>query len=250
MAEPVRRFPAGHRARFDLQAGPRYLAHKAGARQQVAALPTLSRLRPACHETRRDIRVKLLLDRLTGTPSAHDFEAPPSWWREWVRGANEGPYEVVAPFHFVLEAHRMGEDVYLQGTVQGELEVECSRCVSRYRHGLRESFSLVLEPARNRIPADPESAEALKRFGLCLGDEIEAGWFRGGEIELDAYFAELVALGMPVQPLCREDCRGLCPICGAALDAEECTCDAAKEAPKPESPFAVLAALKDGMQGD
>jgi uncharacterized protein len=85
---------------------------------------------------------------------------------------------------------------------------------------------------------------------MCLGDEIEAGWFRGNEIELDAYFAELVALGIPVQPLCAEDCRGLCPRCGGSLEASECECDEGAQAPGPESPFAVLAALRDGMQGD
>lgn len=192
----------------------------------------------------------LRLDRLSGTPSAHDFDAPPSWWRERVRGASEGPYEVFAPFRFHLDAHRLGEDVYLEGTMQGELEVECSRCVARYRQALRESFTLVLEPARSRIPADPEGAAALSRFGVCLGDEIEAGWFRGSEIELDAYFAELVALGMPVQPLCREACRGLCPNCGASLASGDCGCRSAGDEPRAESPFAVLAALKDGLQGD
>ena len=120
------------------------------------------------------------------------------------------------------------------------LEIECSRCVSRYRHALRESFTLVLEPARGRIPADPESAEALVRVtAMCLGDEIEAGWFQGSEIELDAYLAELVALGMPVQPMCREDCAGLCPSCGAERDTDACSCS--EDVPGPKSPFAVLA---------
>ncbi len=192
----------------------------------------------------------LQLDRLTGTPSAHDYEGSPAWWHEWVRGASEGPYEVLGPFHFQLAAHCMGEDVFIEGAMQGELEVECSRCVSRYRHALRESFTLALEPARSRIPADPESAAALSRYGVCLGDEIETGWFRGSEIELDAYFAELVALGMPVQPLCREACRGLCPTCGASLDSGDCGCRSEPEGPKKESPFAALAALKDRIEGD
>jgi uncharacterized protein len=203
-----------------------------------------------CRNTGREDAVKLQLDRLSGTPSAHEFEASPTWWRERVRGANEGPYEVRGPFQFCLEAHVMGEEVFVEGSVQGELDVECSRCVSRYRHALREAFTLVLEPAKSRIPADPESAEALRRDGLFLGDEIEAGWFRGSEIELDAYFAELVALAMPVQPLCRDDCGGLCARCGADRNSGACSCSENEDEPKPESPFAVLAALRNGSQGD
>ena len=85
---------------------------------------------------------------------------------------------------------------------------------------------------------------------MCLADEIEAGWYRGSEIELDAYFAELVALAMPVQPLCREDCSGLCTRCGADRNAGECSCSENEDELRPESPFAVLAALRNGRQGD
>lgn len=194
--------------------------------------------------------MKLLLDRLTGTPSAFDYEASAAWWRQRAAESREEPLEVLRPFQFRLQAHRMGEDVLCEGTVEGEVRVECSRCGSRYPLGLREAFRLALEPARNRIPADPESAEALARSGLCLGDEIEAGWFRGTEIELDAYFAELVALGLPVQPVCREDCRGLCPVCGADRNAAECDCVGVAEGEQRESPFAVLATLRDDLQGD
>ena len=194
--------------------------------------------------------MKLLVERLTGTPTALDFEASAAWWNERARESQEEPLEVSQPFHFHLEAHRMGEDVFCEGTLVGEVGVECSRCGSRYPHALREAFRLALESARGRVPADPESAEALARTGLCLGDEIEAGWFRGSEIELDAYFAELIALGLPVQPECREDCRGLCPVCGVDKNVEECDCEAMTKGDERESPFAVLATLRDELQGD
>jgi uncharacterized protein len=100
----------------------------------------------------------------------------------------------------------------------------------------------VLEPAGDRVPAEPAEAAALARDGLALGDELESGWFRGPEIELGGYLREVVALALPVQPLCREDCRGLCPRCGADRNRETCAC----EETKPSSPFAVLAALRGG----
>ena len=37
------------------------------------------------------------------------------------------------------------------------------------------------------------------------------GWFQGHEIDLGDFFREVLTLALPVQPLCREDCRGLCP---------------------------------------
>jgi uncharacterized protein len=187
----------------------------------------------------------ILVDRLTTTPTEFSFETGAAWW---TRATGLGPEQLPAldgPLGFRLTAYRMGEDLYLEGAVEGALRVECSRCLKRYRHALRESFRLVLEPAADRTPGDPEAARALARDGICLGDEIEAGWYRGSEIDLDAFFREVVSLSLPVKPLCDEECPGLCPHCGVELSVETCDCREARR----DSPFAVLAALKDGPTG-
>lgn len=185
--------------------------------------------------------MKLQVDRLDETPVALEFEASPAWWQEQVVESRELAYDVAEPFRFEMQAYQVGEDVFLAGKFEGAIEVECSRCLRRYRHALSERFRLVLEPARERQPSDPEGALALERDGMCLGDDLELGWYRGQEIDLDAFFTELISLALPLQPLCDESCRGLCPRCGADRNREECGC----EEVKPPSPFAVLAALRD-----
>ena len=119
----------------------------------------------------------------------------------------------------------MGEDVYLEGALTGSLELECSRCLVRYRDASREPFRLVLEPAGSRIPAEPEAAEALARDGMCLGDEFETGWFRGDEIDLGAFVREVITLALPVQPLCQRRLpRALSALWGRAR-AGRCGCE-------------------------
>jgi uncharacterized protein len=189
--------------------------------------------------------MKLLVDRLTSTPARLRFEADTAWWASQMGPGAGLPRELAEPFVFELLAHRMGDDLYLEGSATGALELECSRCLARYRHGLRESFRLVLEPAGERVPADPESAQALARDGLCLGSELEAGWYRGSEVHLGRFFLEVIALALPVKPLCREECPGLCPRCGADLSQGPCGCASAR----PDSPFAALAGLRPGLRG-
>lgn len=189
--------------------------------------------------------MKLRVDRLTEAPASFTFEGTPEWWRSANPDGAGLAGELTAPLAFELEAHRMGEDLLVEGRVAGAVELECSRCVARYRHALREPFRLVLEPAGGRVPADPEGAGALARDGLFLGDELESGWYRGDEIELGGFFFEIVSLALPVQPLCREDCPGLCPGCGVDLAKTECSCPDVRA----DSPFAVLAALKQGPTG-
>lgn len=188
--------------------------------------------------------MKILVDRLTTSPSLFHWEVGPEWWAAEIP-TPRGPLPTVdEPFVVDCRAHRMAENLYLEGDVAGAVGLECSRCLARYRHALREPYRLILERAGTRSPADPEAAEALGRDGICLGDEIEAGWFRGDEINLSAFFREVVSLALPVKPLCDEQCPGLCPQCGIELGKMKCDCREAK----PDSPFAALAALRDGSR--
>lgn len=189
--------------------------------------------------------MKLAVDRLEATPSAHVYEASVAWWNEQVLGSRDLDCEVDGPFRFDTEAYRVGDDVFLAGALVGAVKVECSRCLRRYRHALSEGFRLVLEPAGERQPADPEGVRTLARDGMCLGDDLELGWYRGQEINLDAFFTELISLALPLQPLCEEGCKGLCPRCGGDRNQVACGCE---EEERPPSPFAVLAALKTGPE--
>jgi uncharacterized protein len=191
--------------------------------------------------------MKILVERLEETPTDIAFEAGPAWWRAWMPTDRSLPREPSAPFEVAIRAHRMAEDLYLEGVLSGAVDVECSCCLACYRHALHETFRLVLEPAGSRVPADPEGAAALARDGLCLKEEIEAGWYRGSELDLGAFLHEIVSLELPVKPLCREDCAGLCPRCGADMNNDPCEC---AEVPA-DSPFAALAALRTGPnEGD
>ena len=186
--------------------------------------------------------MKLLVDRITEEPSEHAFEPDPAWWDEACAAIVELDGADRGSFALDFRAHRMAEALYLEGETRGCVELECARCLTRYVQALREEFRLVLEPAGDRVPAEPEAAQALARDGMALADALGSGCYRGPEIELGAFLREMLALGLPVKPLCREDCRGLCPRCGTDLNRESCGC----QETRPDSPFAALAVLRGG----
>jgi uncharacterized protein len=191
--------------------------------------------------------MKLLIDRLTETPQAFTFEADAAFRARLEQLLPEAATAPAESSRVELRAGLAGRDVVIDGVVEGAFSLECGRCLARYGQRLRESFRLVLEPAGDRVPADPEAAAALERDGICLGDEPGIGWYAGPEVDLDSVVVELMQLALPVQPLCREDCRGLCPRCGLDRNVEDCRCEAAG----PESPFAVLRALRGtSTEGD
>jgi len=187
--------------------------------------------------------MKIPVDRLTESPVSFSFEGDAAWWQSAFATESGFPGELAEPARLVCRAQWIGDDIQLEGAADGEVKLECGRCLARYRQRFSEEFRLVLEPARNRVPADPEGAAALSRDGLCLGDELETGWFQGSEIHLGSIFVELVSLALPVKPLCREDCPGLCARCGANLAVANCDCEEIES----DSPFAVLAGIRDDL---
>jgi uncharacterized protein len=188
--------------------------------------------------------MKIFVERLKATPERYTFEAKSSWWQE--AGASLGIDEeaILETFRLEMQAYTLGEDLFFDGEAKGVLELECSRCLVGYREEIQESFRLLLEPAGNRVPAEPESARFLADEGMCLSDELGTGWFNGAEVTLNEFFRELVALALPTNPLCREECLGLCPQCGVDRNAESCTC----EKVNPLSPFSVLEGLRKDLK--
>ena len=189
--------------------------------------------------------MKIVVDRLSPTPQEFEFEAGSAWWRQAIAPSRDLPEELPEPLRIRVEAYTAGDDLVIQGAVEGAVPLECSRCLARYRQGLRESFRVVLEPAGLRQPADPEAAQALMRDGLCLSEDVGSGWFRGDEIDMGPFFQQVVSLALPLKPLCREECKGLCSRCGADLNQGPCGCPEIEN----ESPFALLQQLRDTLTG-
>jgi uncharacterized protein len=183
---------------------------------------------------------KLPVERISDKRESFRFEATGEWWFARDSAGGEDFSEVEAAFVFELEAVRVGEDLLLEGRLGGRVVLECSRCAKRYPERLRDEFRLMLEPAKGREPTDPEGVRGLADRGVCLGEDLEVGWYRGPMIRLDDFFGEVIALTMPLQPLCREDCPGICSHCGVDLAETQCGCVDEQI----DSPFAVLAKLQ------
>jgi len=211
---------------------------------------------------------QIQVERLTEQPDRFEFEASGDWWADREPPSQDALCEIEMPFHFVLTASRLRDDVLIEGEITGRVGLECSRCAKRYPHVLRDTYRLVLKPSKGREPADPEGERGLAQNGICLGEDLEAGLYRGPVIQLDDFLGEVIALAMPIQPLCDEGCLGICSHCGLDRNGSSpsesglekngrggshagptaeispvCGC----EDEKIESPFAVLASLKNDL---
>ena len=120
------------------------------------------------------------------------------------------------PVDMDLRIDKQGTEVLVNGSVSAEIEMVCNRCLAEFKKRIDVPVSLVYEPA-----------EEVKGQTHELGmDELDTGFYREDELDLDAVVTEQVVLNMPIQSLCSENCKGICPHCGANLNEGSCSCPA------------------------
>jgi uncharacterized protein len=113
-----------------------------------------------------------------------------------------------------LLAHTDGE-VRIRGRYDVTMETECDRCLSAARFALASPFDLFYRPMAD-IAVEEEVA-------IDEG-EAEIGFYEGAGVELENILREQILLMLPMQRICKEDCLGMCPICGANRNEVACDC--------------------------
>jgi uncharacterized protein len=113
-----------------------------------------------------------------------------------------------------LLANTDGE-VRIQGRYTVEMASQCDRCLGRARFDLNAGYDLFYRPA-SFIARDEEVA-------IDEG-EAEIGFYQGGGLELEDLLREQVLLALPMQRVCSDACKGICPVCGKNRNESECGC--------------------------
>ena len=126
--------------------------------------------------------------------------------------------EQVSPLHAAgsaeLLAHSEGE-VRVQGHYAVEMAAQCDRCLGRARFPLDVRFDLFYRPV-SVIARDEEVA-------IDEG-EAEIGFYEDGGMELEDILREQVLLALPMQRVCSDLCKGICPVCGRNRNETACDC--------------------------
>lgn len=128
------------------------------------------------------------------------------------RMADNPSARVTTPLVATVDAEGDGEFALVSGQLSCGMELVCSRCLKAFPHAFAADFE--------------------ERFVLAEGsggetDHADDRMIHEAEsdvIDLDPYLIENVLVSVPAFPLCGEDCRGLCPECGANRNEQDCEC--------------------------
>jgi uncharacterized protein len=108
-----------------------------------------------------------------------------------------------------------GDEVFVNGHVDTRAKVECDRCLKPIELPVNADFSL--EYITGADYASSQAAELTEA-------QMSVSVFDGEAIDVDEIVKEQILLTVPTRMLCREDCKGICPQCGADRNTGECSC--------------------------
>ncbi len=153
-------------------------------------------------------------------------------------GLTEADATLRGPLSVSLDLINADGMVAVTGVLEGTVVRQCVRCLKEYDDAL--AFSVRVAFAREGkepkgVARQPKAVEPRKgrlapaKVESDVEEEAEGDdryFYQGDHIELAPMLREHIILAAPMQPLCREDCAGLCARCGEDLNAGPCQCPA------------------------
>lgn len=139
-------------------------------------------------------------------------------------------YDFAEPLSWQVDITNTGDALLVTGTVEGEAKTACARCLDAFGFSVTgdvEGYYLLDET--KAAPEDMDDDE----FEVLPSDNI---------IDLEPLITAALLLEFPLIPLCDDECRGLCPQCGANLNEGPCGCEPVPDDgdDTPPNPFAAL----------
>ncbi len=141
--------------------------------------------------------------------------------------------KVIGPVDGHVRLRRINQGILADGWVDLTLELTCNRCLKEFRQSMHVTFLEQFQPTIDIIT------------GLALPPIEEEDIFAiddHHQVDLTEAVRQRVLLEIPMVPICREDCAGLCPQCGQDLNLGPCACQ-----PAEDSRFNILKELLQDM---
>ncbi len=132
----------------------------------------------------------------------------------YIKEGNVSVEEITGDVHVNAMVHRSGNSYDVKGFEEYDLRLTCSRCLKDIKQHEKRNFHLEFKKKAN-YAAD---------VGLPRENELTEVEYivENNCIDLGSFLRDEIILSVPMKPLCSEECKGLCPICGVNLNKITC----------------------------
>ncbi len=124
-------------------------------------------------------------------------------------------FRIATPVALTAEVRKDAQKVRVVGRVVADLELDCGRCLEPFPIHVDAAFDLLFLPQAEDGPADEREVQ---------DSDVGVTFYKDDVIDLGEVMREQFLLALPMKPLCRPDCRGLCALCGTNRNRATCEC--------------------------
>lgn len=147
--------------------------------------------------------------------------------------AGKVDFRILSPVSADLTLLKTDREVFIRGVLTSSVKLQCARCLKEFEHKISSRIE--------NIYVLTSGKEKKEREHELTSEDINVNYLTGNEIDINALLLEQLSLDIPMQLVCRPDCKGLCPKCGADLNQTRCGCLLEEHV---DSKFAKLKELK------
>lgn len=116
-----------------------------------------------------------------------------------------------------------GRRVHVSGRLDARVKVECDRCLKPVEIPISSTFKL------EYVTAEDYKAQQVVEL---TEEDLDLSIFDGEVIDIDELASEELLLAVPDHVLCKDDCKGICPVCGVDRNSVDCACQSAEVDPR------------------
>jgi uncharacterized protein len=124
-------------------------------------------------------------------------------------------FRLAATVSLAVDIRKDSQKVRLVGRLKTTLEVDCGRCLEPFAIPVDAAVDLIFLPESQGTGQDDTEVQDA---------DVGVSYYKDDTIDLVEVMREQFFLALPMKPLCRSDCRGLCPVCGRNRNREQCDC--------------------------
>ena len=132
------------------------------------------------------------------------------------------PITVMSPIVLTIANHE-NKELTIRGSVELETRMMCDRC---------------LTDVRTPVHFDIDKALTIREDGLVDEEMEETDYLIGFELDVDKLVYAEILVNWPMKVLCKDDCKGICKVCGKNLNKGACNCQKTELDPR-------MAAIQD-----
>jgi len=129
---------------------------------------------------------------------------------------DENEFVSLSPVSYELTIKKIEDLVTVEGPISCTLTMTCVKCLDEFTLPMNVYLDIELAP---RVLTPHVSELELKN------NDMDVYYYEGDEIDLDPFVYDEVVLNIPMRPVCKEECKGLCDVCGKNKNYEECNCN-------------------------